>query len=180
MGWSSTVLQPDYGRCLVGFDVRELRKEAVPASLSAAVWQQAKAAGEVEAADFANGFNLFIVIDPLLGLSGEHQVVAFDLPTSLVGVIAATFGLRPLPLPSVDAWSFLGFDVVDPRTQSSAIYDLPSAKPNAVLLNASGLIDDEFSAIQTALAADARVPEHAPFCPCGVWLRAKGHAKGQV
>ena len=171
MSWSSELIQPGYERCLVGFDVRELRKAIAPASLSTSAWNQAKAAQQVEDTDFANGLNLFIAINPLRHLRGDLQVVAFDLPSSQAIAIASTFGLRPLPLSTVEAWSFLGFDVVDPRTQLSAIYDLAAMTSSEVLLNESGLIDDETAAIKAALSADTQVPEHAPFCPCGVWLK---------
>lgn len=167
--WTSKKLQRNYERCIVGFDVRELRKEGHPASLSVSIWEQAKAADHIEALDFTNGINLFISIDPLLELRENVQVVAFDLPSSFADVIASRFGLRLLPLSSVREWIFAGFDVVDAQTQSSALHEF-AAESRDVEYNAIGLIDDQCAAIKASLEADMRIPEHAPFCPCGVWL----------
>jgi len=170
MRWSSETLQAGYARCVVGFDARQPRTEQSPASLSPVAWQRA----ELDQADdgsFANGFNLFIAVEPLLALHGGIQVVAFDLPMSLTDVVLSTFGLCPLPLPSLNEWSFLGFDIVDPRTQSSAIYDFSMAAAHEIRMNENGLIEDEVSAIKAAVLAESMIPEHAPFCPCGVWVK---------
>ena len=134
--------------------------------------------------EYRSGINLFFV-DPSSISSLEFplgaRIIAFDLPTDLVVRLLRGNVSRPQPLPEIDmreGWDFVGFDVVDPMTQTSAIYgfSLRFSKENLIednhlILNSYGLIEDIRSAEKMAQLFDDLIPEHAPFSACGVWLK---------
>ncbi len=133
--------------------------------------------------EYRSGINLFFV-DPSSISSLEFplgaRIIAFDLPTDLVVRLLRGNVSRPQPLPEIDmreGWDFVGFDVVDPMTQTSAIYgfSLRFSKENLIednhlILNSYGLIEDIRSAEKMAQLFDDLIPEHAPHSPlvvCG-------------
>ncbi len=184
-----------YPRYIVGFDFRigKQDQDIFPATIDNQVWPR-------QPIDHAsldeNGFNLFD--GPIKKITtGRPQInsvlVAFDLPVIFVDALAATFGIVPLPvnLLSARAWIFLGFDIIDARTQSSGIYSFDWAeeeftfiiKKLSLQLNKNGLVDNETNAIKAAIFFDSLVKEHAPFAPCGVWVNRKNDlwdSKGEL
>lgn len=197
-GWSSRQLQRGFDRTVVGFDSRArvdpLRVDSlgivvgrsiqlggerwVPSTIDSEVWS--RTAGE-DLLKETNGLNLFPSTQ-LVGKAAHGNdvaLIAFDLPRHLVEEIATTFGLNQSAQFSPDEWEFLGFDIVDPRTQSSALYSFEWSRDEMIKhvsalnysLNGFGLVSDEEQAIRFAIASDKEVPEHAPFAPCGVWRK---------
>jgi len=134
--------------------------------------------------EYQSGLNLFY-IDPStissLIIPLGARIIAFDLPTDSVERLLSGNVSRPQRLPEInihDGWDFVGFDVVDPMTQTSAFHGfrLPFSKEiliedNSLSLNNYGLIGDFRSAMKMAQLFDNLIPEHAPFTPCGVWLK---------
>lgn len=195
--WSAASLKPGHRRALVGFDLRlpaiptlpllKFTSSKVPqktlktATLDPELWPVFDAATAYDSQ--RNGVNL---IDQAVGDFYEGKgaqaaaLVAFDIPHSLFMQLAKTFGLRDLDKHrlSEKRWEFLGFDVVDIRTQSSALYsfDLTEAEQARLReaiplpLNEWGLIDRDSATIALCLESDVVVPGHAPFAPCGVWM----------
>ncbi len=175
-----------YPRYIVGFDFRmgKQDRDTFPATIDNQIWPRHM----VDHASLdENGFNLFdgplekiTAVQPRI----DSVLVAFDLPEIFVDALAATFGIVPLPvnlLSASRAWIFLGFDVVDARTQSSGIYSFDWTeeefaciiKKLSLQLNKNGLVDNEVNAINAAIFFDLIVKEHAPFAPCGVWVNRK-------
>jgi hypothetical protein len=156
-------------------------KRVFPATIDNQVWprQTNKDALLVE-----NGFNLFdgpLEMIDRVQLLQDSVLVAFDFPVALVNSLASTFGIVPLPIDLLladESWTFLGYDIVDVRTQCSGIYSFEwtemefadICKRISLTLNSAGLVDDESLAIQAAVSFDLLVNEHAPFAPCGVWI----------
>ena len=174
-----------YPRYIVGFDFRigKQDQDTFPATIDNQVWPRQTISPALD----ENGFNLFD--GPLKKITAaQHQIdsvlVAFDLPVIFVDTLAATFGIVPLSvnlLSANRAWTFLGFDIVDARTQSSGIYSFDWVEEEFTLiikklslqLNKHGLVGNEANAIKAAIFFDSLVKEHAPFAPCGVWVNRK-------
>lgn len=119
----------------------------------------------------------------------DAMVVAFDLPGDIVDRLLRGNVSNPGPLPQVNiamGWQFLGFDIVDPVTQTSALYgfDLASEfiddllREHDVERNKHGLIDLASKSLSLAKYFDQTFPEHAPFSPCGIWLQDDGDDGG--
>jgi hypothetical protein len=190
--WSAGSLIAGYPRCIVGFDYRVWMQDqgTFPATIDNQMWpRQAIENSRLE----ENGFNLFDgPLEKIYAVQPPQDsiLVAFDLPVVLVSTLASTFGMVPLPIGQLAAkgsWKFLGYDVVDPRTQSSGFYSFDWTKTEfasmcnrlSLGLNAGGLVDDELLAIKAAVSFDLLVSEHAPFAPCGVWIAGtQGVGKG--
>ncbi len=131
---------------------------------------------------YQNGLNLFYV-DPFYLMPPEittnARVVAFDLPEDVVQSLLEGNVSTPQPLPKANLknkWDFIGFDVVDPITQTSAFHGFtPSRSVEqidcTVSFNNYGLLDDFGTALKVANYYSDHIPEHAPFTPCGVWLK---------
>ncbi len=181
MSWSSVWLKPGYSRCLIGFDFRErlVAHGKIPATLDPEVWRRVSIQ---HSAPDENGFNLYDVTPENALLSENATLVAFDIPQSLAALLASSFGVVALPIQSASAdlgWTFLGYDVVDVRTQSSGFYSFQWTNVErddllrrlASPLNPFGLLDSELSAINASRVFDALVKEHAPFAPCGVSVK---------
>lgn len=133
-----------------------------------------------------SGINLFPcdpATIPSVSPPEEARVVAFDLPRKFVEYLSVGSVSNPSPLPcvgnSLATWGFMGFDVVDAITQTSALYgvDRNVADLQGICgqfnfhLNSHGLIDSCDTALQMAAFFDDSIAEHAPFAPCGVWLK---------
>lgn len=109
--------------------------------------------------------------------------VAFDLPQKTAKELSPTFGTQwsakfPNPQALVAAgWDFMGFDVVDPRTQCSGPFSFEWEQAECaeivgdedIEINNYGLIVDLDMALELSRIFDRTIREHAPFCPCGVW-----------
>ena len=135
--------------------------------------------------DRLNGMNLFFedpsVTNPNI-LPHDAIVIAFDLPKTVVAKLLAGNVSRPEPLPAVEItneWDFMGFDVVDPITQTSGLHafspeieQVPQYdSAGGVCLNLHGLLDNEELAGKVSLSFNERFHEHAPFACCGVWKK---------
>lgn len=177
--WSAHELRPGYVRSIAGFDLRLWpAAEKNMATIDAEVWPRVSSIGSTSD---QNGLNLF---DRAIEGRVPAQAIqaAFDFPQELIRALASTFGVVAAPIEymkSAAGWEFLGFDIVDARTQSSAFYSFdwsPSELSDllrqlSLTLNVAGLIEDEAVAIRASAEFDTVVKEHAPFAPCGVWVQ---------
>lgn len=131
-----------------------------------------------------SGLNLFYIDPsaiPSLTIPVDARIIAFDLPTEFVTYLSNRNVSNPQPLPTVNidkGWKFMGFDVVDPMTQTSAFhgFDLTISlkevtEKYSLRFNSHGLIDDREAAVKVAKFFDGLISEHAPFLFCGVWLK---------
>lgn len=117
-----------------------------------------------------------------LSLPSDSRVIAFDLPVACLAKLSAGNVSAPAPL-SMEVldpgWEFIGFDIVDPYTQTSALGGFGEGARRIVAgevplaVNGFGLVDDFAQASQAAVQCDALLPEHAPFVPAGVWLKGR-------
>lgn len=192
--WSAGDLHPGYHRCLVGFDVRSSRpicatlvsqppgcEDSFIATVDNQIWPE-----QIDASSMAlqHGFNLFESPPEEIGIKIDNDavVVAFDLPESLATTLISTFGLAPIGVEYVagsSEWELVGYDVVDIRTQCSGFYSFNWTKQEledalgklSLTLNCYGLVDEESLAIKASVVFDSMIIEHAPFAPCGVWIK---------
>ena len=198
--WSAFSLNTGYERCVIGFDWRISDRKyetmdaphswlfhiknrtKLPATMDNLIWTRPSWAEEED--HLLNGLNLFdystfqrLIDQPTSGFI----MTAFDLPCGLVDKIKSTFQPDNTPIEDVrkNNWSFLGYDVVDTYTQSSGLYsfnwreqefsNIMSHAPSG--LNKQGLIDDVLAAIKVSIYLDSFIEGHAPFAPCGVWVK---------
>lgn len=179
MTWTAKSLDKDYKRSFIGYDLRIRDEGNSPKTLSPEVWERHACLQDITFDHEINGLNLLVSCEDVIKFAEVAKLVAFDIPSQLADSISHTFGLRPLEqidTPVQGNWKFLGFDIVDPRTQSSALHDFPGcdASIDSVAKNKSGLIDDISQSIILSIESDRVFKEHAPFVPCGVWVfRAK-------
>ncbi len=181
--WSAASLMAGYPRSVVGFDFRVWMQDQgnCRATIDNRVWSRQPIQDCLLA---TNGINLFdgsVAQFSRIKAPRDSIRVAFDLPTALVKTMASTFGIVPL-VPSVlspdKGWKFIGYDIIDARTQSSGLYSFDWTKTEfasmrsrlSLDLNSRGLVDDELLAIKCAIFFDTQVTEHAPFAPCGIWV----------
>jgi hypothetical protein len=182
--WNATTLTEQFDRTIVGFDLRRpsSRHKLFMTSYDETV--RYEDIYETHAA-YLSGINLFsddpFNIPSLTFLDGA-EVVAFDLPTELIKLLLTASVSNPLPLPisGVDPrWQFAGFDVVDSFTQTSAFYGVDRTplelkvliQENFFEFNEHGLLPEAKLAIKASKYFDEILKEHAPFSPCGIWLR---------
>lgn len=185
LDWSADNLAPNYIKCLVGYDLR--RKSTIQTVFLTSddsnvcyedLWVQHN--------EFRYSLNLYSVYPEKMNgfaMPKEAMVVAFDLPLSLAEEINnKNFSASTLSIELVSVkneWKLLGYDVADAVRQYSAFYGFDWDKDEldgilistAVKLNEYGIVDDQNSAIKLAIFFDKLIPEHAPFAPCGVWLK---------
>lgn len=117
-------------------------------------------------------------------LPEDCAIVAFDLPDFFLEdfsygkvSIANTAQISSFSLD----WDFIGFDVVDPYTQTSVFdsYAFGISCEEWVGYRDSfrnttyGLISDIEQALILSIRADDVIYEHAPFIPSGVWLKIR-------
>lgn len=170
-----------FGRTLVGYDMRK------PETLSAVRMTSYDEESRYETvydiyAPHLSGVNLFF-IDPSSSSSmivpENGRIVAFDLPTMYVEKMAKGIVSVPPALPwfvDMNRWDFLGFDIVDARTQLSGLelyLDTTGGEvaTNFTLLNGFGLIENIALARTYSNMLSEKIPGHAPMVPCGVWLK---------
>ncbi|NQD36608.1 hypothetical protein HPT27_06195 [Permianibacter sp. IMCC34836] len=130
-----------------------------------------------------NGFNLLdeLMREVAFGSGEAFLSVAFQMPDSLIDPIADMFGIADKSRCHCldEEWMLAGYDVVDIRTQSSVLHSaefLPTAYgPTGgclvSALNQFRILADQKKAIDIAVEADLKFPEHAPFSPCAVWIK---------
>lgn len=175
MIWTVINLSDDYKRKFIGYDIRIKNYSNAPNTLSSEIWPRHEFLEDISLGLETNGLNLLNSCGNVSDLLETSELVAFDIPAQLADSISQTFGLKPseqAEVPAQGGWQFLGFDIVDPRTQSSAIYDFSDYGSiiASVLKNKYGLIDDISQSIKLSIEFDCAIKEHAPFVPCGVWV----------
>ncbi len=134
--------------------------------------------------DYQSGLNLFFIDPPSipsLQIPQGALIIAFDLPTDLIVQLSSGNVSNPQPLPKVniqDGWGFVGFDIVDPITQTSAFHGFDLAlsmeklmEKHSISFNGHKLLCNVESAQKMVDIFDTLIPEHAPFSHCGIWLR---------
>jgi len=185
-GWKISTPLNALERTIVGFD---LRKSPLLNNLFICSHDDSVRYEELieKFQDKQSGINLFY-IDPSdissLTVPVDARIIAFDLPTQFVTYLSNGQVSNPQPLPNIridNGWRFMGFDVGDVITQISAFYGIDLTDSDlkamtekcALCFNAHGLIDDWETASRIAIFLDRLIPEHAPFMPCGVWLKNK-------
>jgi hypothetical protein len=135
-----------------------------------------------------NGYNLYseLSANVLEGITQEDQSLraAFDIAASSYASLQGTFGMGWNRLDATsqqlleEGWMLLGFDVVDPRTQLSGLHSFELSPAELAQLEVTvrpaisefGLVANLRSAEASASLLDGIVPEHAPFCACGIWV----------
>jgi|GEM_PF-6854863 len=203
MAWSTDFLTEGYEKSIIGFDVRVkpsidqqdrseipylgtwYDKPSIRLTIDPLVWPSLV---NYDEPGEHNGFDLLdnIPVKPE-GCQPEREkvLVAFDLPTEFAKKLAPTFGLKLIPMETIsfgESFEFCGFDVVDPSTTSSIFYSfnwdeyeiVQILKKGSLKLNSWGIIDNEKDAIEASKAFDKKIPEHAPFAPCGIWIKKIG------
>lgn len=176
-----------FDRTVVGYDLR--RPESLAAVHMTSYDEKARYETIYDICESQlSGLNLFTV-DPTqihsFRLPEGARVIAFDLPTPYVEATARGNVSVPPMLPwfeEPDNWTFLGFDVVDPRTQMSAVNSYlaecgfcHNAVENSIRVNEFGLIDSIEVAESASSKFEKKYFEHAPWIPCGVWLHKLIH-----
>lgn len=187
LDWLANSLAINYVKCLVGFDLRRgatLNKVFLTSDdenvCYEEMWEKYN--------DIRYSLNLFSTLPQKINrflMPEDAEIIAFDLPLSLVEDINdKNFSASTLSIELVygkSNWKFLGYDVVDAIRQYSAFYGFDWGKEElnnilkseSIQLNKNGIISDQESAIKSSIFFDKLIPEHAPFAPCGVWLKIK-------
>lgn len=171
-------------RTLIGFD---LRRRAVVGNLFMTSYSDSIRYEDFidQHQDALSGVNMFALDPsdpPISPIPGDAMVVAYDLPVDFVRCLQK--GKVSIPpeiqdIPPRGNWCFKGFDIVDVRTQTSALngFDLTSRvlqqmlRKCSVRRNVSGLIHDWNAAVRAAMQFDRIYSEHVPFMPSGVWQK---------
>lgn len=172
-----------FGRTVVGYD---LRKPELPGNFHMTSYdEEARYEAMYDLyASHLSGLNLFNVDPsqiPSFPMPENGMVIAFDLPTKYVAVASGGSVSVPPILPWFvprKNWNFLGFDVVDPRAQLSALkmaMDEEASRgggvDNLISINKFGLLDRIEYAERAISIFETKYYEHAPLVPCGVWIR---------
>lgn len=199
--WTAKTLMTGYDKCIIGFDLRiplDICSEKIEskiiqsndplssnrkcvATIDNEIWPE-KINEHLTA--YQHGLNL--LDRPFEKIEGfEFQMdlvhVAFDLPIKLAKTLVSTFGVDIYSIEIIKNknWKFFGYDIIDARTQCSGMYSFDWSGKEFVdilnqlslKLNDYGLVDDESCAIKSAIHFDSIIKEHAPFSPCGIWVR---------
>lgn len=202
--WSAHQLSVGYRRTVIGADFRILqssgdvvstqsekttnRDSSTTATLDPDIWPSVS---QTERLDSTNGFNLenFPLSSSLRDvIESSADLIVFDIPELLAQNLADTFGLMPVPLGQIPDSNFLGFDVVDVRTQASAFHSFDWSRSElrellaaqVIALNQYGLLETESDAIRSSIEFDSLISSHSPFAPCGVWRIIKGESKAKA
>ena len=178
------MLENLFGRTIVGFDIR---KNSALSNLFMTSFDDSVRYEEINEKyqDQQSGLNLFYIDPsdiPSLNMPVDARIIAFDLPTERVEQLSKGIVSNPKPCPFLNidcGWKFMGFDVVDAITQTSVFHGFDLTKSDiskileehAIVFNKNGLIDDGKKAVNIALFFDKKIPIHAPFSHCGLWLK---------
>ncbi|MES2740073.1 MAG: hypothetical protein V4754_03875 [Pseudomonadota bacterium] len=184
-GWNANSLKGSlFERVIVGFDVR---KNTSLNNLSMTSWNESiRYESLYENCEAKlSGMNLFST-DPIylssISFPKNSAIIAFDLPSPYVNFLSSGSVSIPDSLSLQDLserWELVGFDIVDAITQTSALHGFErsaseSDQVNKKLnfsLNKHGLVPDIDVAVKGAIFFELLIAEHAPFSPCGVWLK---------
>ena len=183
-GWRASDQGTPFRRIIVGFD---LRKNENLHKFFLTSWNESVRCEDLLEvyANYLSAMNIFSCDPstiPAINIPKNFDIISFDLPVDYVNKLVQSGVSVPVlsPFEAVaKGWKFLGFDVVDPITQSSgldsSIFSEASTRDllrgKSIILNKNGLIDDPDAALKFASALDLRFAEHMPFVPCGVWLK---------
>jgi hypothetical protein len=184
MTWRSNSLFAGFDRTVVGFD---LRRCSSLSRLFITSYDESVRYEEIieKYEDKLLGMHFFNV-DPSkissLVIPSDGRIVAFDLPVSLVDYLLNCNIVSPQPLSielNIDEWKFMGFDIVDAYFQYSAFHGFNWATSTAgeleekfnFPLNDVELIANDRVALRAAEFFDGLIEQHAPFAPCGIWLK---------
>lgn len=172
-----------FGRTVVGYDLR--KPELLGNVYMASNDEEARYEAVYDLyASYLSGLNLFNVDPsqiPSFPMPQNGKVIAFDLPTKYVEV-ASTGSVSVPPILAwfepLKNWNFLGFDVVDPRTQLSVLKMVLDEEVsrgggvnNLISTNKFSLLDSIECAERAISIFETKYFEHAPLVPCGVWFK---------
>lgn len=182
--WKSSSLLNQFERAVIGFDLR--KAESVTQLFLTSYNDKVRFEDFMETNErLLSPINIFLTDPtgiPEVNLPSNAEVIAFDLPLDYL-LYQSHGNVSIAPKISFNVlsrdWNFMGFDIVDPFTQLSALSGemvLPSdvsllSSDSLFNRNGNGLIDDPDAALKAAVIFDALIPEHAPFVPCGIWLK---------
>lgn len=173
-------------RTIVGYDLRRIKYID---SVFMSSYDEKRRYEELieENVKYLSPMNLFIK-DPALieaiDLPKDCAIIAFDLPDCfLKNLLSGNVSVpKAVPIrPCCLEWIFIGFDVVDPYTQTS-IFDNDSLSVSCkdwvcyrdgFKKTKNGLISDFKQALVLSSRADEFFYEHKPFIPSGVWLKVR-------
>lgn len=183
-GWQSSMLHSPFERALIGFDLR--KAESVAQLFLTSYDEDVRFEDLMETSGrFLSAINLFQTDPtdiPSIKLPPNARIVAFDLPVEYL-IHQARGNVSNCPKIDMgvllDDWKFIGFDIVDPMTQSSALSPVEMSSSdltneisqNGFSRNGYGVVGDQDAALRAAVFFDSLIPEHAPFVPCGIWLK---------
>jgi len=173
-------MEPKSQRVIVGYDIRK------PSALCAVYLTSYDDDMRYEQIydpyqELLSCINLFTAdpSDHIESLHADALIVAFDLPRAYVDSAAEDNVSVPPSLQAFERpanWRLLGFDVVDPRTQTSVLdmlrrHEVRNAPRTHGCRNLHGLFDTAEEALETLPCLEKMVPEHKPLQLCGVWLK---------
>jgi hypothetical protein len=173
----------DNNRSVVGYDLREklfgdAKGNWFALTIDMQLWKEHSK--KYTLCIDVNGFNFLSRIENFLFEIEDSCLIAIDIPTEMAIRISSTFGIHLFPLTSLSKeWIFLGFDIADIRTQSSALYSFDSSFKIEIKkkiidyninLNKYGLVNSQSDSIVLSNFFDVLISSHAPFVPCGIWL----------
>lgn len=162
-----------------------------PASIDPEVWPSllGEQNGGQTPFGHTNSFNLLVLPDFWGADQSTAQSaapVAFDLPLSFLGEIGRAdhvTQISPDLLGALHGWELLGFDITERYVNYSVIWsphfdgdDIRTLRTSILgKLNPFGLIPSFDLAAVMARYAEAlsELRDHAPFTPCGIWLKAE-------
>lgn len=176
------MIKDSFDRSIIGYDIRKrpfpLKGEDVVITIDMERW---KDFDKKYSCMELNGLNLLYSDSQFL--DDDFCLVAFDIPSEIARKLSVTFGLKPFSFNKhIDSkeWIFIGFDIVDIYTQVSILYSFDGTISNKlnkilrskhIILNKYGILQDQLESIELSQVANELVPQHAPFIPCGIWLK---------
>jgi hypothetical protein len=176
--WKSSKLEGEFSRRIIGFDIRRNAENLFMTSYDENARHEDINNQYFDKMSAMNIFNCNPNNFPGIIIPDEARILAFDMPSEFVEILCAGKLSNPGVLPQIDisiGWNFLGFDVVDPFTQTSAIHGFDGfwLKFNCdknYKINKNGLISNDEDSVKICTDFDILIKEHAPFVPCGIWI----------
>lgn len=184
INWRASTLLNNFERTVIGFD---LRKCSAIESYYLTSYDEDIRYEEIyeNSQEFQTGMGLFWMMPSTIQsliIPKSAQLLAFDLPSSFVEALSISNVSNPQPVQKNELsinWKFIGFDIADAYTQTSAFHGFDFSKfelmkilhENHISQNKYKLIDTAETAIRSASIFDDLLPEHGPFSPVGIWLK---------
>ena len=188
-----------YQRGIIGFDLRRINnsqilsiddKNTMVATIDSYHWSvgfpESWEKYQHELGLFSYPFDAFVNRYKIDDFAFNHDVfeVAFDLPIETLKNLMLYYDVQAISIGLIrhnKEWLFLGFDVVDPISSMSGLNTkfkepLGSKLREQTFLknrNRFNLFDDSNLAFDAAIFFNNLVPQHAPFVPCGIWIKKK-------